>query len=299
MKKIFLFLIACFFIFGCTNLTSPDATDEVTVKRNEIKGQLLAQVNDWAIGTTDFKEKLDALKTLLPEEEVQRQFEDIETRKKILAELVNFEILAQEAEERNLDKDQDVVDAVKNFKRNFLAQKMLGELYQDITITSIEVEDFYNRNKGIFREPEERQIREIVVSSESQAKDILIRLLQGEDFGFLARSYSISDTKNKAGDLGYLKIDQDTTSTQKFDTFWKVVLTTDEGKSSSYFKGPDNKYYVIKIEDVKGGDARPLREVRDNIREHLKGVQANNKKDSIIEDAKKKFKVTVNSDLLE
>lgn len=299
-RKIALFLIACFFVFGCTNLTSPDkeAGSGVT-KVSKIKGKLLAQVNDWAIGTTDFKEKLDALKTLLPEEEVQKQFDDVETRKKILQELVNFEILAQEAEVQNLDKDQDVIDAVKNFKRNFLAQKMLGELYQDITVTSIEVEDFYSRNKGIFREPEERRIREIVVNSERQAKDILIRLLQGEDFSFLARSASTVPTKARGGDLGYLKIDQETTAAKKFDTFWKVALTTDEGKSSSYFKGPKGRYYVIKVEDVKGGQPRPLKDIRENIREHLKGVQANNKKDEIIAKARKKFKVTVNGDLLE
>jgi len=115
----------------------------------------------------------------------------------------------------------------------------------------------------------------------------------------LARAYSSAPTKNKGGDLGYLKIDQETTEAEKFDTFWKVALTTDEGKSSSYFKGPKGEYYVIKIEDVKGGDPRGLAEVRENIREHLKGVQANNRKDSIIDEAKKKFKVIVNTDLLE
>ncbi len=300
IKKFSFILLACFLIFGCTNLPSPqDSGTKTSTADTPIKGALLAQVNDWSIGTVDFKEKLDALKTLLPEEAVQKEFDNRETRLKILQELVNFEILAQEAEVRGFDKERDVIDAVKNFKRNFLAQKLLGEIYQDINITDIEIEEFYNRNKAIFKEPEERQIKEIVVGSEAQAKDILIRLLQGEDFSLLAQNYSTADSRAKGGDLSYFKIDQETTSSKKFPDFWKAVLTTEKGRNSSYFKGPDGKYYVIRVEDIKGGQARQLKDVRENIREHLKGVQANNKKDEIIAAAKKKFKVTINEGLVE
>ncbi|MBU1113340.1 MAG: peptidyl-prolyl cis-trans isomerase [Candidatus Omnitrophica bacterium] len=300
IKRVSFIILACFFIFGCTNLPSSKSNNaETKTSTSSVKGALLAQVNNWSIGTVDFKDRVEALKTLLPEEQVQKEFDNRETKLKMLQEIVNFEILAQEAEIRGLDKDRDVVDALKNFKRNFLAQKLLGAIYQDINITNIEIDDFYNRNKNIFREPEERQIKEIVVNSETQAKDILIRLLQGEDFSFLARSYSASDSRSKGGDLGYFKIDQETTSSQKFPNFWKVVLTTDKGKNSSYFKGDDGKYYIIRVEDVKGGQPMPLRDVRENIREHLKGVQANNKKDEIIEAARKKFKVVINEGLVE
>ena len=186
-KKISIFIILCFLFFvGCEKVKPKPENIEPTSAKTPIKGALLAQVNDWAIGTTDFKDKLDALKTLLPQKEFADQFDDAETKKKILEELVNFEILAQVAESRGLDKEQDVTDAVKNFKRNFLAQKMLGKLYNDVTVTNIEIENFYDTNKGLFREPEERRVKEIVVASEAQAKDILIRLLQGEDFGFIA-----------------------------------------------------------------------------------------------------------------
>jgi len=190
-KKISIFIILCFLFFvGCEKVKPKPENIEPTSAKTPIKGALLAQVNDWAIGTTDFKDKLDALKTLLPQKEFADQFDDAETKKKILEELVNFEILAQVAESRGLDKEQDVTDAVKNFKRNFLAQKMLGKLYNDVTVTNIEIENFYDTNKGLFREPEERRVKEIVVASEAQAKDILIRLLQGEDFGFIAKSCS-------------------------------------------------------------------------------------------------------------
>ncbi len=298
-KRILVLAALSILLIGCPNFGGSKNGGEAPVKRSPIKGSLLAQVNDWAVGTVDFREKLDALKTIIPAEEgLREQFEDPETQKRILQELVNFEILAQVAESKGMGRENDVMDAVKNFKRNFLAQKMLGEIYKDITITSVEIENFYSENKGLFSEAETRKIREIVVTSEAQAKDIMIRLLQGENFSSLARSYSIAPTKSKGGDLGNLKIDERTTREKKFPNFWRTAVTTDEGKASSYFKSPDGRYYIIQVDKVKRGDVRPLSEVRGEIEEHLKGVQANVKKEDIIANAKEKFKVIINQDLL-
>ncbi|MFA7676599.1 MAG: peptidyl-prolyl cis-trans isomerase [Candidatus Omnitrophota bacterium] len=298
LRSIFILLSLCLLFSGCDNFSVKQKDNRQTISRTPIKGALLAQVNDWSIGTVDFNDKLNALKTLLPQEELQDQFNDAETKKKILQELVNFEILAQEAESKGMDKEPEVVDAVKNFKRNFLAQKMLGDLYKDITITNLEIENFYNTNKDIFKEPEEVRVREIAVSSETQAKDLLIRLLQGESFASLARTYSVAPSRSKDGDLGYLKIDQETVANEKFPTFWKTVINTEEGKSSSYFQSPDNKFYIIRVEDVKGGKPKSLTEVREAIREHLKSLQANQKKEDMTYNARKKFKVIINEDLI-
>jgi peptidyl-prolyl cis-trans isomerase C len=297
LKRFLIVAVAFFFVAGCDKLTGNGLEDEPAIQQTPIKGALLAQVNDWAIGTVDFEDKLDALKTLLPPE-VIAELDDVDTKKKILQELVNFEILAQEAESRGLDKEQDVLDAVKNFRRNFLAQKILGDLYKEVTVPEVEIENFYDMNKGLFREPETRRVREIVVSTEAEAKNILIQLLQGQSFAGLARTYSIGKEKNQGGDLGELTIDEDTINTQKFPAFWRTVVTTEEGKSSSYFKGPEG-FYLIKVEKVTGGDVKPLSGVRDNIREHLKGIQANRKKEDIIYSAKQKMKVVVNEDLLD
>lgn len=298
-KKFLTVAVLCLFIIGCKGLFGNKPPAEEEVVRTPIKGALLAQVNDWSIGTVDFNEKLEALVQLLPDDPtVRNQLNDKETKKKILQELVNFEILAQEAEGRGLDKEPDVIDAVKNFKRNFLAQKMLGDIYKDITVTEMEVQQFYDTNKTLFRAPESRQVREIVVAAESDAKNILIRLLQGESFASLARTYSIAPSKDQGGDLGNLTIDDVTVNNQKFPAFWKAAVTTEEGKTSSYFKGPDG-YYLIKVEKVQGGTVKALSEVKTDIQDYLKQGQVNKKKEDIIATAKQKMKVIISEDLLE
>ena len=291
MRQLLVLLVAVFFLIGCDKISFP------TVKKQSgapqaaaIKGVLLAQVNNWSIGTDDFKERLNALKTLYP----QAGDLDSVAKKKILQELINLEILSQVAKEEGLDREEDVISAVNDFKSSLLAQKLREKLIRDLTVTDVEVENFYKSNQLIFREPEERKISEIVVSSEIEAKDILIRLLQGEGFVYLARNYSIAESKDKSGDLGYLAPDP----AKKFQKFWEVAFTTEKGKNSSYFKGPDG-YYIITVADVRGGKVKQIDEVREDIKTYLKNEKIGKKIEDEVYNAKQRYKVTINEYLID
>lgn len=289
MRTIVVCLILTIFLFGCDKIFPPQRVEPA--RTVSIKGPLLAKVGNWSMGLYDFDEKLDALKTLYPE---AADF-DAEAKKEILRELVNLEILSQEAEAKGLDREKDIVDAVRDFKRSLLAQRMGENITKQVTVTEIEVENFYNDNQAYLRDPEKRRVREIVVSSEKKAKDISIALLQGENFSSLARSSSVAESKSKGGDLGYITPDPE----KKFPKFWDVVFATEEGQSSTYFQGPDGKYYIIKVEDVTEGKTKPLYEVQDEIREYLRKTKINQKLEDIISNAKQKYKVIINEDLLD
>jgi peptidyl-prolyl cis-trans isomerase C len=290
-KKVLIIAILTVFILGCDVLfpkkdkPGPDFSSAPPA----VKGTLLAQVNDWAIGTGDFSDQLEALKTLYPNVDIGSK----DAKKRILEELIDFEILAQYAETKGLDKDKDVMEAVKNFKRTFLAQKMLEEISRKVTITDVEVQNFYNSNRLNLREPEERKIREIIVRTESQAKDIVIKSLQGQSFSSLAKEYSIADSKRKNGDLGYLSVDPQ----ERFQKFWEEAFTTEEGKISNYFQGPKG-YYILKVEDKRGGKEKPLTELKSTIREYLRREKMDKEKSDIINAAREKFNVVINESLV-
>ena len=59
--------------------------------------------------------------------------------------------------------------------------------------------------KEELKEPEERQLREIVVASEGDAKSIMIELLQGGDFTTLAQSRSITASAKRRRPGAYQK----------------------------------------------------------------------------------------------
>lgn len=287
-KAILLFL--CLLILGCDTFLSKKDTPTTANKTPAIKGVLLARVNDWALGTGDLREQLKAVRTLDPNVDIN----DIDFKKKFLQELVNIEILAQEAKNRRLDKDQEVIDAVENFRRTLLAQKIMGNIIREITVTDAEIKSFYETNKQGLRLPEKRKIREIVVSTEMLAKDMLIRLLQGENFSSLARSYSMADSKDKGGDLGYLSPEPK----ERFEKFWQEAFTKDKGSITSYFKGPKG-YYILKVEDIKGGKVTPLKEVKDRIKDHLRREKINKKREDVIYNAKQRMKIIINDALLD
>jgi parvulin-like peptidyl-prolyl isomerase len=290
------FIFILFLFLGCDKIIPVIPTSDNQLKQEStptIKGPLLAKVNGWAMGLDDFRQRLDALRAMAPEGQRAQELTS-QDKKSILQELVNVQILSKVAKERGINKDRDVKEAVENFRKSLLVQKLRQNITKDVVVTDAEIDNFYNTNRLAFQRPEERRVREIVVSSESQAKNILIRLLQGENFSVVARAVSNSDSASKGGDLGYITPQPE----ERFQKFWEVAFTTDKGETSSYFKGPKG-YYIVKVEDVRGGEAQPLDEVKGQIRQYLKSQKIQTKIEDIIYETKQRLKVTINEYLIE
>ena len=120
------------------------------------------------------------------------------------------------------------------------------------------------------------------------------RIIQGEDFAFLASNYSIANSKAQGGDLGYITVDLE----QKFQKFWEMAFSLERGKYSTDFQGPDGRYYIVKVEDIRGGDVRPMNEVFDDIKDYLKVETLTKKIDTIVSEAKQRANIIINLDLL-
>jgi len=299
MKKRYIFvcigLIAVLLFSACENfenLVRPKKTVSETQKK-EIEGPLLAQVNDWQIGLGDFEKRLNFLDTLAKQQNLD--VNDYEFKKQILDELVKTVLLAEEAKSRGLDNEQDIVEALNSYKQTLLAQRLLGETIKDISVTDVEIKNFYEQNKEYFKSPEQIKIREIGVNTNAEAKNLYIRILQGEDFSYLAEQYSLLPSKPKGGDLGYISYDPE----KKFQRFWEVALTLENGEISNIFSGDDKKYYIVKLEDKKAGKTTSLSEIEEDIRKMLKADKENNEIERLIDSIKQKVAVIVNNNLLQ
>lgn len=294
MKRgVFLLLVLAVFTLGCDKILPPKPVI-TPVKKEEIKinGPLLARVNDWAIGLDDFRTYLDNLKPLAERNNIDLNSPDFKNR--LLNDLVETEILAQVAVEQGVDKNEDFVRALRDTRSSLLAAKVRTDLEKDVNISSAEVQNFYEKNKQLLKRPQEMKIREIVLNNEAQAKEIYIRLLQGENFAALAKQYSQGDTAVNGGDLGFLSYDPET----KFRKFWEVAVALEKGDISSIFKDDEGKYYIITVEDVTGGQEIPLAEVEDELKEGLKREKIVNETNSLIENFKSKSNVVINADLI-
>ncbi|MDD5155457.1 MAG: peptidylprolyl isomerase [Candidatus Omnitrophica bacterium] len=243
-----------------------------------VKGPIVAKINNIPVTLEDLNQEIDAFNAAIPDNKPEAK---INTREKKLDylknELVRRILLYQYASDKGLDKNPEVQRALEKTKQDLLVIELIREEAANVDVSSKEIEDYYNTYKEQLREPEERQIREIVVSAEPEAKDIMIQLLQGADFATLARERSKAASAKEGGDLGFI---QRGTKSPQFDAV-AFSDTLDVGKVSNIFKGPDG-YYIIKLEAKSGGKQRSLSELWDDIKRGLIFVKQQKKIEDLI-----------------
>ena len=264
-------VILFFGLYGCEKIAglSPKkiATKEEKAQGAPVvKGPIVARINNIPVTLEDLNQETDTFNALAREQnkpEVQ-----INTREKkinyLKDEIVSRILLYQAGLDRGLENKEEVQRVLEKYKQSLLVGELMNEEYNKIEVTPAEIEAYYNQYKEQLREPEERQLREIVVPTEAEAKDILIELLKGADFADLARQRSKAASASNGGDLGFI-------SKGKKSAQFDAVAFSDSleaGQYSNIFKVPDG-YYIIKLETKKGGKQRSLSELWDDIKRGL------------------------------
>jgi len=243
-----------------------------------VKGKVIAKVNNIPITMEDMEQEINAFNAAVP---VDRPELKITTREQKLNylknEMVRRTLLYQDAMDKGLDRNAEVLEALDKTRMQLLVLELIKNETEKIDVTSKDIEDYYNLYKDQLKEPEERQIREIVVDREQDARDILIQLLQGGDFATIAKEKSKASTSKQGGDLGFIS------KGKKFAQFDEMAFsdTLDIGRISSIFKGPDG-YYIIKLEAKKGGKQKTLAELWDDIKRGLTFIKQQQKIEELI-----------------
>ncbi len=293
------FLLATICLSGCdqfqsmfqANLPSSSKAGSKTVSKSDAteipQGTVLAKVNNDVITLESFDEKIKAIETFAPDAKLKTA----DDRKAFLNDLISQELMVQEAKSRGIDKRKDIRDAIDDFRKTAYVRQLLIDETKGITVEASEIESFYNQYKKEFATPQELKVREIVVSSEATAREILISLLQGADFATTAKERSISASASKGGDLGIVK------PGEKFESFDKAIAALDEGQVSPIFKGPDG-YYIVKIEQKKGGTVPALAEVFDQIKAGLLQQKQSERVQNLADKLKRDAKIEIKEELL-
>lgn len=307
-------IISVLFFCGCEQLSG---ITKKLGKSSETKSSevILAKVSKWALLLSDFQGQIDAIikandgkseiaverlgilaRTMVPAYLETIDLATLEGKKTYLDLLVNLELLAQEAEKRGLDKESDIARNIRQSTVEILDFSLLNRVLKDITVTPLDVENFYNNEyKKTLENIEQRKVREIIVDSEVKAKEMLVELLRGGNFASLASANSTAESAKKGGDLGYLVYQPN----MKFTKFWETVLTLDKGQTSSIFKNPDKQeYYIIMVEDIKKGEPESLNKIYDQLEFILKQKRSFESIDNLLKDIKAKSDIAIKDNLL-
>ena len=258
-----------------------------TTEPKELPNNVLAKVGNWTLTIEEFKERLNALKEMVPDFDVN----DPDAKKMILEELIRQQLLVEEGEKTGVANKKDVMMAVEEFKRTLLVREVANNIVKNIQVTDQEAEEYYNQNKSEFVERAQWRLSEIVVDTEEVAKEILIEILKDADFAEMAKQKSKGKTAAEGGDLGFMV-------SFEFPQLEKAVEGLEVGKVSGVFQGPKG-FYIVKLTDKQGGEQREFAGIKDDIKNGLTMLKQQQAIVKYLDELRQKATVYVNEKLLE
>ena len=200
----------------------------------------------------------------LMQQQLQRGGADTEQmRSMVRDELVNREVLMQEAQRSGVAKQADVQTQLDMARQEIVVSAYLRDYARKHPITDADVQKEYDKAKAQHGDKEYRA-RHILVETEDQAKTLIAELKKGGKFDDLA-------SKNS----------KDTGSAQRGgDLDWNVPATYDKQFSDAMVKLEKGKYtdtpvrtrfgfHIIQLDDVRPARFAALAEVKPRIQQML------------------------------
>lgn len=134
----------------------------------ELAAKVLAKVGDHEITLGEYAATLDRMD---PFERLRYQSAD--RRKQLLDELIDLELLAEEARRRGLDKQPETQERVRQMLRDELLAQVRASTPPPGDISEADARRYYDEHRDDFREPERRRVAHIALPNEAEAKAVL------------------------------------------------------------------------------------------------------------------------------
>lgn len=180
-------------------------------------------------------------------------FQGAEGRKKLLEELVMHELMYSDALERNLENDEEFIAVMEGVKKSMLQQYNLRKMFDGITVSEEDIQNYYEEHKAQFVTNEMVQASHILVDSEETANEVLEKIAQGTSFEEAAAQYSSCPSKQAGGDLGRFG------KGQMVKEFEDAVFSMQVGEISNPVKTQFG-YHIIKLTDYNPKKSSSLKE---------------------------------------
>lgn len=220
----------------------------------ELPAGVLAKVGNWTITLAEFQEQEKSAKELAKQNNLQYDL----PAERLLGMIVEQQLLFQEAQRQGMERDEKIAKQIEEARKLILSQNLQTKLVSAVSVTDDEIKEFYEQNKQFYYEPAEYKLSQIVVDTEEQANTILGQLAQGASFSEIVNNQSKVKSDGKF-------VSEDQLAFQKLKD---VINTLDVGKFSSVFSGPQG-FYIVKIDEKKGGKEKTMDEVKEGIKADL------------------------------
>ena len=192
----------------------------------------------------------------------QGQPDSPELRKAIRDDMINIEVMTQEAVKAGLDKNAEVVQQVELARQQVLVGAFVQDYAKNHPIGEDQLKQEYDKLKAKLGS-KEYNTRHILVETEAEAKDIIAQLGKKTKFEKLAAKSKDAGSAAQGGSLGWA------IPGNFVPEFANALLNLKKGE---YTKQPVQSqfgWHVIKLEDMRDLKVPQFEEVKPQLQQRL------------------------------
>jgi peptidyl-prolyl cis-trans isomerase C len=193
----------------------------------------------------------------------QGQADSPDLRKAIREDMINLEVMSQEAAKLGLDKNPDTAQQIELARQSVLAGAFVQDYAKDHPISEDQLKQEYDKLKTKLGN-KEFNARHILVETEAEAKAIIVQLGKKAKFDKLASEKSKDvGSAERGGSLGWA------VPGNFVPPFANAMLNLKKGE---YTKEPVQSqfgWHVIKLDDVRDLKVPPFDEIKPQLQQRL------------------------------
>jgi parvulin-like peptidyl-prolyl isomerase len=158
--------------------------------------QVLAKVGERTITLGDYVAALERMDTF-----ERLRYQSADRRKLLLKEMIEVELLADEARRRGLDKLPETQEHLRQVLRDELLRDVRKDVPSATDLPEADVRKYYDEHKDEFNEPERRRVSHIALANRAKAVEVLERAKSASsaEWGEMVREFSRAPVPKELG----------------------------------------------------------------------------------------------------
>jgi foldase protein PrsA len=208
--------------------------------------------------------------------EVKKSFE--QQKKQSFPKAADFEKFLK-------DSGQSEADVLLQVKADLLATKIRDKVVKGKDkVSDAQIQDFYNKNKARFAQPEKRDLQVVLTKGEAKADQARKALASGQSWKAVSKKFSIDEASKAQG--GKLPAQAEGTLEKQLD---EAVFKAAKGKLSGPVKTQFG-FYVFEVTKVTPASQQTLEQAKETIRQTLQSQNQQKALEAFSKDYSKRWK---------
>jgi peptidyl-prolyl cis-trans isomerase C len=200
--------------------------------------------------------------TMIKQMTAQGQQDTPKLREMIKEELINREILIQEADKLGLSSSSDVKTQLELARQQIVIRALVNDFIKKHPVSDAEIQAEYDKFKSQAGD-KEYHVRHILVEKEDEAKAIIAKIKSGGKFEDLAKQSKDPGSAPNGGDLDWA------TPATFVKPFSDAMVALKKGDITETPVKTQFGYHVIRLDDTRAAKIPALEEVKSKIAESL------------------------------